>query len=209
VLIEYLSEKTEAERIHIIGYSAGTRVVMTAVHQLALTHPEWDKDSLQTELRIGNVLLVGSDYDRWLFAGAVSDGLLNVPSALTLYMSGNDKALGMSRFAYGRSRLGQMRDVESFQTVDRAFMESRKDLAMVDVTDAESSDAGNGHAYFRKSPWVSSDLLMTLMYDLRPEDRGLVRAEKRFYWSFPPDYVSRLRQTLIANDPTLEGALAD
>jgi esterase/lipase superfamily enzyme len=40
VFIQYLAEKTEARRIHIIGYSAGTRVVAQALNQLALMNVE-------------------------------------------------------------------------------------------------------------------------------------------------------------------------
>ena len=38
--------------------------------------------------------------------------------------------------------------------------------------DAEDADARSGHSYFRESPWVSSDILMTLLYDLDPPERG-------------------------------------
>ena len=56
-------------------------------------------------------------------------------------------------------------------------------------------------AYFRKSPWVSSDILMSLMYDLSPEERGLVRGEREFAWRFPADYISRLRSSLAKRLP--------
>jgi esterase/lipase superfamily enzyme len=36
ILLEYLAEETDAERIHIIGYSAGTRVVIKGLMQMAL-----------------------------------------------------------------------------------------------------------------------------------------------------------------------------
>ena len=47
-------------------------------------------------------------------------------------------------------------------------------LKVTDVrTDTPGADSGNGHAYFRKSPWTSSDILATLTFDLKPEERGL------------------------------------
>ena len=54
---------------------------------------------------------------------------------------------------------------------------------------------GNGHGYFRQSPWASSDILATLAYDLQPADRGLVRATDSPIWTFPTDYIERLRTT--------------
>lgn len=59
------------------------------------------------------------------------------------------------------------------------FLRNNSDLIVIDVTDAEDAAAGNGHAYFRQSPWASNDMLMTLMYYLSPEQRGLFRTEDR------------------------------
>ena len=54
--------------------------------------------------------------------------------------------------------------------------------------------SGNGHSYFQQSPWVSSDILMLLMHDLTPQQRGLVKGDAM--WTFPPDYIERLQATL-------------
>jgi len=43
-LIDYLAEETNADRLHIIGYSAGTRVVTNALHQFALLHAKEEKE---------------------------------------------------------------------------------------------------------------------------------------------------------------------
>ena len=77
-------------------------------------------------------------------------------------------------------------------------------MDIIDVSDAEKSDAGNGHSYFRQSPWASSDLLMTLMYDLGPRERGLERTAENPVWSFPADYIDRLVQTIRTVDPNLK-----
>ncbi len=77
------------------------------------------------------------------------------------------------------------------------------DISLINVTEAEGATVGNGHGYFRQSPWASSDILTTLAYDLRPADRGLVRAADSPIWTFPPDYIERLRTTLIRANPEL------
>ena len=82
-------------------------------------------------------------------------------------------------------------------TVPVVNLQQRQELIFIDVTDAESATTGNGHAYFRKSPWTSSDILMTLMHDLKPDERGLVRSEDIPIWTFPPDYIRRLRAALL------------
>ncbi|MGD9073484.1 MAG: hypothetical protein PVI69_17120, partial [Desulfobacterales bacterium] len=71
-------------------------------------------------------------------------------------------------------------------------------LKVTDVrTDTPGADSGNGHAYFRKSPWTSSDILATLTFDLKPGERGLEQAGGRPIWTFSADYIDKLRASLI------------
>ncbi len=81
------------------------------------------------------------------------------------------------------------------------------DLIVIDVSEAEQSASGNGHAYFRKSPWVSSDILTTLRYDLAPADRGLALSEELPIWTFPAYYIDKLRGVFIEVNPDLAGDL--
>jgi hypothetical protein len=60
---------------------------------------------------------------------------------------------------------------------------------VIDVSAADEMATDNGHAYFRKSRWVSSDIFATLLYDPGPGQRGLVRNSDSAIWSFPPDYI--------------------
>jgi esterase/lipase superfamily enzyme len=195
--IEYLAEETGAERLHIIGYSAGTRVVAKALHQLALLHPEAEKETVQEKIRIGHVILVGSDVDRQLFAAYLVDGLLRMAQSTSVYVSAEDKALGLSKWLFRRQRLGQMWPEAALNLEVIGYLNSTPELQVIDVTGIEGSTTGNGHAYFRNSPWVSSDILMTLMHDLDPDKRGLVRLPDRPVWRFPEDYIRRLRAALL------------
>ncbi len=200
ILLTYLSNNTQAERINIIGYSAGTRVVLDALDQLSLMKRGAgnNKKGLPTP-RIGQVILVGSDYDRDLFAAALINGLLEVPQQLTIYLSESDKALGLSRWLFGRNRLGQMWKERPLKPHVSKYIRSKESLVLIDVTHAEAANAGNGHAYFRKSPWVSSDILISLLYDLKPELRGLTSLPDMPVWSFPDDYIERLQRLLKEN----------
>ena len=196
VLIQYLLEETRAERINIIGYSAGTRVVIDTLDQLSLISAAVKTDVLKEELPIGRVILVGSDYDRDLFAASLVNGLLEVPQSLTIYLSETDKALDISKWLFGRNRLGQMWEERPLKPHVADYIRRHESLVLIDVTGAEASDAGNGHAYFRKSPWVSSDILISLLYDLEPQERGLTRLPDIPVWSFPEDYLQRLQNLL-------------
>lgn len=200
--LEYLADETDAERIHILGYSAGTRLVGAALNQLALINRHRSDASLREELPIGNVILVGSDIDTGIFGTYLVDGLLRVPEHLTLYESPRDEALGIARLVFGRERSGQL-DPEALSPGAREFLRGTDRLALVSVANAPGFDAGNGHSYFRNSPLVSSDLLATLRYGLRPADRGLVQDPQSGVWEFPDDYLVALDAAILRADPGL------
>ncbi len=205
--LQYLAENTDAESINVIGFSNGTRMVARAYEQLALMYHDQSREQIQSELRLGQLILVGSDLDREVFAAYVADGALDVPRHLSVYVSEHDKALGFARWLTRRKRLGQMLDDESLAPSIRRLFSDRVDhLSLIDVSDAEGASTGNGHAYFRRSPWVSSDILMTLMYDLSAEQRGLVRSPDLPVWQFPPDYINRLWAALVKVSPNFARA---
>jgi len=199
--IEYLAYNTTAEKIHIVAYSAGTRVALKALSELALQRPQKTRQEILAELRIGQVILVGSDIDRDLFGAYIEDGVLNVSDKTSVYLSKTDKALGVSKWLFERARLGQLEAGFKLRPEVARFLGEQTTIDLIDVSAAEKSDAGNGHSYFRQSPWASSDLLMNLMYGLGPQERGLERTGEIPVWSFPPDYIDRLIQAIRTANP--------
>jgi esterase/lipase superfamily enzyme len=203
IFLQYLARETDAENIHIIGYSAGTRLVINALNQLALMYKGADKEVFRENLHLGHVILTGSDFDRQLFGAYIVDGILKVSRDFTIYLSQMDRALSLSRWLFKWDRLGQMWDESQMTASTADWLWKTDDLNFIDVTDAEKSTTGNGHAYFRQSPWVSSDILSTLLYDFTPEERGLYRSAEWPIWAFPEDYISRLTQNLYERNPAL------
>jgi esterase/lipase superfamily enzyme len=204
LLIESVATNTDVERIHIIGYSNGTRLVSRAMEQLALKHYGNSPEEINKELHIENVILVGSDLDRGVFGSYLADGLMNVSQHLTIYLSKHDKALGFSKFLTRRDRLGQMWGSEAGEmppVARKALVKYRDRLSFVNVSDAEGAATGNGHGYFRNSPWASSDILMTLLYRLTPEQRGLLEQDDLPIFTFPADYIERLWSAIETVDP--------
>jgi len=201
-LLEYIAENTDAERVHILGYSAGTRVVLNALSQLMFMHKNEGRSKLSQQLRIGRVILVGSDFDRQLFGALLDEGILDTMETMSIYVSRHDKALGLSRWIFNRDRLGQV-DQASLDPIVVQYLHRTPQLDLIDVSDVEGATKGNGHAYFRNSPWASSDILMALMYDLEPGERGLVNTPERPIWTFPDDYIKRLKAALKSANPDL------
>jgi len=191
LLIEYLHKNTDAENINIIAYSMGTRVAIITLHELRLKYDYAGAQGLKDASRIGQIFLVGSDFDRGLFGNYLADGILDVLDQFNLYMSGKDSALNISRIMLRRKRLGQARDSDLDPRVIE-FLKDQRELNGIDVTDAEGSQWGNGHSYFRKSPWVSSDIIITLFLKGTPEERGLIQKDDGI-WVFPPDYIQSIK----------------
>jgi len=82
-----------------------------------------------------------------------------------------------------------------------ALIAYRDRISLINVSDAEGAGTGNGHGYFRSSPWASSDVLMTLYYGLSPQQRGLVEEDDLPVYTFPPDYIERLWDAIEDVDP--------
>ncbi len=205
LFLTYLAEKTQVERIHIIGYSAGTRLVVRALEQLAFLNADATDDQIRNNLRIGSVVFVGADVSREGFGAAAAEGILRIPERTTVYVSSADSALNFSQWIFRRERLGQMW-TDGMPARVAEFVRENTSLELVDVTDAAGSTSGNGHADFRDSPWVSSDMLTYLAYNVGPARRGLVKAADDVpVWTFPPDYIERLRQVLVEMNPSLAG----
>ncbi|MEE4188570.1 MAG: alpha/beta hydrolase [Roseobacter sp.] len=184
-LIEYLSENTRAQRVHLIGYSAGTRLAFEAAYQLALQS--------DGKTRLGHLILIGSDLDTSFVLQSLEDGLLDAVEDVTFYQSQTDSALAISKFVFGRQRIGQTSEPGALPPGLESGLASLDALHVIDVTDAEAADSGNGHWYFQSSPWASSDLFISLLTDKSPPERGLVRAPDGVVWRFPSNYPDVLR----------------
>lgn len=185
-LIEFLSANTNVRRVNLIGYSAGSRLVFETAYQIALLNRGG-----HGRARLGQVILIGSDLDRTYFSEAMADGLLDGMDQLSIYMSGQDSALAMSRLFFGEHRLGQVWDSNATSEPIENRLADISKLALIDVTDAQGATLGNGHWYFRSSPWASSDILLTLLSGNPPHKRGLVR-QQGAVWTFPTNYANRL-----------------
>ena len=202
LFLDYLSEKTQVERIHIISFSAGSRLVVRALEQLALLNADATDEQIRKDIRIGNVIIVGGDISRDEFGAALMDGILRIPERTVVYMSSTDRALAWSRRIFRRERLGEMwaRKLPP-RTVD--FLNTNPSLELIDVSGVAGSTTGNGHSYFRNSPWVSSDILTLLAFNLDPAQRGLEKEGELLVWRFPPDYIERLQKELMRLNPDL------
>ena len=124
---------------------------------------------------------------------------VDVVTDLTLYQSRTDAALAVSRFVFGRERIGQVSNEAGSAPAAQARLAGMDRLHVIDVTDAESAGVGNGHWYFQSSPWASSDLFLSLLTDKGPAERGLTRIDGEVAWRFPADYADRISTITLSN----------
>jgi esterase/lipase superfamily enzyme len=204
LLFSYLAEETMAEKIHIVAFSAGSRLVVRALHQMALLSEDESDEEIRKKLRIGNVIIIGGDISHEEFGVALADGLLRIPERTTVYVSSADRALIFVNRLFRRERIGQLW-AEELPVRTAEFLRAHPSLQFIDVSGAAGSTGGNGHNYFRQSPWVSSDLMALLAYDVGAAQRGLEKDESAPVWKFPPDFIQRLQKALVEINPQWEG----
>jgi len=191
LLLRELATKSHAKRIHILAYSAGTRLAARTLQEINL---ETRSESVARQrYRLGQVALVSSDMDRQLFGSFLADDITRACEHLSVYRSSKDGILGLSGWVFSRGRLGHVPKNEVYPAHRRDYLRKVSKLDVIDVSDAPSAGALGGHFYFYKSPWVSSDLLLSFISNLSPAQRGLVRRDDEFAWSFPDDYPDRLQ----------------
>jgi esterase/lipase superfamily enzyme len=197
MLLLYLADRTEAENIHILSYSAGARIVSQALHELRLMAYGIRVSRLKKTLKIGQVIFTAPDIDLMLFASRYRDGFDDIAENITIYTNANDNALNWALRFFGWPRLGAPGELGLTPEEIRSLEDVGKTV-IIDVAEAENSASGNGHGYFIKSPWVSSDILLILRYGLEVSERGLLKPKEVAVWSFHSKYPSTIRQ-LIGN----------
>ena len=172
-----------------------------------LTWAELRRISLLKDRSDRYPLQVGSVDEYGILGGYVLDGALRVPKSLTLYQSSADSALSLSKLVFRRQRAGEALIGEMATEQASRFLSSHPRLRVIDVSNAEGAVSGSGHGYLRESPWVSSDVVLSLRYDLAPEERGLTRAPGSPIWAFPDDYLERAGPALDRAESVSPNAL--
>jgi esterase/lipase superfamily enzyme len=202
-LLEELARESVARRIHIVCWSAGGRVVTDALRRLYERHAE-DVDDLRERFRLGTVYYAAADVPREEFLDALP-ALNELASSIVIPVSSKDGALDMARtFLGGGARIGQRQELTA---TERTVVASADRLEVVDVSrdwEGRGFDI-TGHRYWFDHPWASTDVVLAVRSDFRPEERGLAPTEHKLLWAIPPDYPQRLRASLTRDDVQLRG----
>ena len=85
-------------------------------------------------------------------------------------------------------------------------------VAFIDLRNVPEQNYHFTHGAWYESPWVSTDVMVTLLaVDMTPEDRALVPSMRNQIrvWSFPDDYVERLKANLLGREPRRSPSTGD
>lgn len=196
-LIELLARKTTAKHINLIAYSCGSPVLAEALSRLRQTYAQDSAEQLGQRLRIGNVMFAASDIDLKHFTKAHLEPILALSTKTIVYVSRNDMALNALSVLLGASRLGAPEgdEIDPKDAIRLKNLPQIDRLEFVNVTrvpGAQEMGGIGGHGYWYANDWVSTDILISMRYQLPAERRGLVPHPRYRAWQFPREYPERL-----------------
>ena len=202
-LIALVGERSQAQRLNLVGFSCGSPLLADALVQLREAHPGEDFTALQRRYRIANAIFIAADIDLQTFARSHLPPLSEIALRTTVYLSENDGALKFAALLARASRLGRPR-FEELTREDLETLASNERLVGIDVTDvygAHELTGMRGHGYWVANQRVSSDVLLSMVYPFDPAWRGLVHGPGRRMWTFPDDYPRRVGDAVYQAAP--------
>lgn len=192
-LVKLLAEHTKAQGIDVFTYSAGGTVGSSA---LAIVGRDAAKPGAVAP-RLGEVYHAAPDADFRDFVTDLRD-YAEQTRRVTVAGNLNDSALRLSQTVNRGSRAGRpdVREIsqEATEWLLQATGESGLELLRIRPENIPGLSRLS-HTFWYDDPWISSDVLITLLYHLRPDERGLAAGATpngARYWTFAPDYPERL-----------------
>jgi esterase/lipase superfamily enzyme len=196
-LIELIDANTSAENIDVFTYSAGATVGSDA---LAIVGRDAQAPAAVVPA-LGEIYHAAPDADFRTFVDDMAS-YAGKSERITVAVNLNDSALRLSQVINRASRAGRpdMRELSDEQTdwLLGAVSEYGIDVLRVRPENIPGLSR-HSHTFWYDDPWVSSDVLITLLYDLPAGERGLAEGEipsGALYWTFTSDYPQRLAKVL-------------
>lgn len=196
-LVKQLSQNTNAENIDVFTYSAGATVGSDALAMLG-------RDPVQPDgkpVRLGEIYHAAPDAD---FRGFVNDmrDYADKAQRVTVSVNLNDSALRLSQVINRASRAGRPDMAELNDEETNWLLGATSDYGLELLRVRPENIPGlstRSHTFWYDDPWVSSDVLITLLYHLPPDERGLADNETAtgaHYWTFTPEYPEHLANVM-------------
>ncbi|MFT3973460.1 MAG: alpha/beta hydrolase [Amaricoccus sp.] len=189
-LVRLLAAHTRAEKIDVFTYSAGGTVGSDGLARLA-------GDPGAAATRLGEVYHAAPDADFRAFATDLA-AYGPIADRVTTAVNMNDSALRLAQLVNRASRAGRpdLRELSDDETATLLAASTGDRMQVVQVhPEAMDGLSARSHTFWYDDPWVSNDVLMTLLFHLTPGERGLVAGTSPQgvgYWTFPSDYTAHM-----------------
>ena len=186
-LIRSLIGDPEIKRIHMIAHSRGTDVLSSAIRELSLVARAAGETAPDT-LRNSNLVFAAPDLDMDVVSQRlVAEQIGHDAKSLTIYTSGEDKAIGLAEWLYNSAaRIGRLA-VGDLQADELKSISRIEGMSFIDLKESTSSI---GHGYFHSDPAASSDLILLLRYGFAPgaENGRPLESVAPGFWMINPGY---------------------
>lgn len=156
--------KSGANRIHIIAHSMGNRALLESVNRIGRENPE---------IQFGQIILAAPDVDSDVFeelAGVYGQ----LSEQTTLYVSKEDKAVGISKWIHSHSRAGFAPPVCVVNQINTIEVDS--DVRLFEL----------GHGYFAGQEKLLTDMYKMMQFNLDVNNRDYLAlqqlSEEHKYW---------------------------
>jgi esterase/lipase superfamily enzyme len=170
--LEMVARDTGASSVSVIAHSMGNQVVLPVLREL--------KNEAPAGVRISEVIFAAPDVSRDTFAVLARD-LAGVARGLTLYASGNDKALLASRQLWRGERAGE---------VPPAGPLVLPGIDTIDVSQLSTDVLGLNHSGYAEKSELLTDIRRLVLAGTRPPNVRVPSLEARTtdqgaYWRYP------------------------
>ena len=193
-LLVLLAAHSEAEKIHVLSYSAGGRVTSKALVEMRQRFDHLATPQLKEKFRIGSVIFAAADVELDVFLERLK-AASEFADQVVITVSDKDNALQAARrYMGGPVRAG----TTEAETAELEYIGSEKldNVSIIDVSIGQDQRGFDivGHHYWYRHPWMSSDIMFLMRTDLPPERRGLQPAEIGGLWYLSADYPRRVKE---------------
>lgn len=210
-LVDLLARHTRVEHINILAYSAGAQIVSPGLVALRARYADRDPADLRRRLRIGEVYFAAPDVNFRDFLENFAS-YKNMVDSVTLAINPSDTVLTvLAEGHHGVSRAGAP-DVRELSDEETRWVVDATRHGGLDVLGVSAEElpglSGGSHDFWYSHPWVSTDVLVQLLFRARPVERGLAEIEGTHgssIWYFPEDYPVRVDAAIRRLDSTSDG----
>lgn len=170
-----VARKSGARSVHLIAHSMGNRALASALCNLSYEAHGGSKVFRE-------VVLTAPDIDAEVFRREIAPAIVKTAERVTLYASGSDEALAVSKKLHGYPRAGDAGD-------------SVVVVPGIDTIDVSAVEEGLlGHSYYGDNRAVLADLALLLHEGTPSQDRPWLRpkaAGPLRYWVLAPAEMTR------------------